>query len=102
MVVMKIMIIRHGDPDYETDSLTEKGIREAEALHDFLKDKKYDAAYCSPLGRAQQTARIALGKDAKITTLDWLREFDAKIHIPNTVINDVWRIVSYSSLSVMD
>ena len=29
---MKIMIIRHGDPDYSIDSLTEKGWREAEML----------------------------------------------------------------------
>ena len=29
---MKIMIIRHGDPDYSIDSLTEKGWREAELL----------------------------------------------------------------------
>ena len=27
---MKILIIRHGDPDYAADSLTEKGWREAE------------------------------------------------------------------------
>ncbi|MCI5729625.1 MAG: histidine phosphatase family protein, partial [Clostridia bacterium] len=25
---MKLIIIRHGDPDYEKDSLTEKGWRE--------------------------------------------------------------------------
>ena len=29
---MKIVIIRHGDPDYEKDSLTEKGWREAKLL----------------------------------------------------------------------
>ena len=29
---MRIMIIRHGDPDYSIDSLTEKGLREAELL----------------------------------------------------------------------
>lgn len=29
---MNIYIIRHGDPDYEKDSLTEKGWREAELL----------------------------------------------------------------------
>ncbi len=26
---MKLIFIRHGDPDYEHDTLTEKGIREA-------------------------------------------------------------------------
>jgi probable phosphoglycerate mutase len=29
---MRILIIRHGDPYYPTDSLTEKGQREAELL----------------------------------------------------------------------
>ena len=29
---MKLIIIRHGDPDYSIDSLTEKGWREAELL----------------------------------------------------------------------
>ena len=29
---MKRIIVRHGDPDYEKDSLTEKGFREAEAI----------------------------------------------------------------------
>ena len=29
---MRIIFIRHGDPDYEKDSLTEKGWREAALL----------------------------------------------------------------------
>ena len=29
---MKLLLIRHGDPDYTHDSLTEKGQREAELL----------------------------------------------------------------------
>ncbi len=28
---MKLLIVRHGDPDYSIDSLTPKGWREAEA-----------------------------------------------------------------------
>ena len=31
---MKLIIIRHGDPDYEHDSLTQKGVREAQLLSD--------------------------------------------------------------------
>ena len=31
---MKLLIIRHGEPDYSIDSLTEKGWREAELLAD--------------------------------------------------------------------
>ena len=29
---MKLLIVRHGDPDYTIDSLTEKGWREARYL----------------------------------------------------------------------
>ena len=32
---MKLIIIRHGDPDYSIDSLTEKGWREAELRRNF-------------------------------------------------------------------
>ena len=31
---MRILFIRHGEPDYEHDSLTERGVREAEALRE--------------------------------------------------------------------
>mgnify|MGYP000433862946 FL=1 len=33
---MKLLIVRHGDPDYSIDSLTEKGWREAELLSEKL------------------------------------------------------------------
>ena len=29
---MKLLIVRHGDPDYDIDSLTEKGWKEVEYL----------------------------------------------------------------------
>lgn len=34
---MRILIIRHGDPDYEKDSLTQKGWHEAELLADKME-----------------------------------------------------------------
>lgn len=82
---MRILIIRHGDPDYSIDSLTEKGWREAEYLADKLEKERLDAIYCSPLGRARDTAGCTLkrtGKTAK--TLGWLREFHAPIFDKNT------------------
>ena len=82
---MKILIVRHGDPYYPTDSLTEKGFREAELLKDRLVKEKISAFYCSPLGRAQRTAEPtlkALGAEAE--TLRWLREFDSQIISPFT------------------
>lgn len=77
---MKILIIRHGDPDYENDSLTEKGFREAELLKERLKKLDITAFYCSPLGRACATAKPTLeayGKNAEIC--DWLREFNGYV-----------------------
>ena len=82
---MRILIIRHGDPDYSIDSLTEKGWREAEYLAEKLSSERLDAIYCSPLGRARNTAGCTLkrtGKTAK--TLGWLREFHAPIFDKNT------------------
>ncbi len=81
---MKLLFIRHGDPDYERDSLTEKGFREAELLAERLSKLDIAAFYVSPLGRAQDTARPALermGRQAE--TLDWLREFHAPILRPD-------------------
>lgn len=88
---MKLLIIRHGDPDYANDTLTEVGHKEADLLAKFLNDKKIDKIYVSPLGRAQKTAEYtckAKGMDA--TTLDWLREFPAKVKKPNPDDSVAW------------
>ena len=49
---MRILFIRHGDPDYENDTLTEKGRREAALLAQMAPSMKIDDCYMSPLGRA--------------------------------------------------
>ncbi|MEE0968837.1 MAG: histidine phosphatase family protein [Clostridia bacterium] len=73
---MRILIIRHGDPDYSIDSLTEKGWREAEILSHRLEKMKIDDFYCSPLGRAQDTAKPTLRKIGKTAViLPWLEEW---------------------------
>lgn len=82
---MKLLIIRHGDPDYSIDSLTEKGFREAKLLSERLSKIHIDDFYCSPLGRAQRTSEPTLalfGKTAE--TLDWLEEFRGRITSPFT------------------
>ena len=53
---MRIFIIRHGDPYYPTDSLTDKGRREAELLGRRLAGEHITHAYVSPLGRAKLPA----------------------------------------------
>lgn len=73
---MKLIIVRHGDPDYENDTLTEKGYREAKLLADRLEKLDVRHFYSSPLGRARETARITLERlGREVTICDWLREF---------------------------
>ncbi len=80
---MKLLIIRHAEPDYEHDSLTPRGVIEAEALRDYLKDKRIDKVYSSPYGRAFLTAKISLeGKSLDIKVLDFLHEFNNYVDQP--------------------
>ncbi len=69
------LIIRHGEPYYPTDSLTEKGEREAALLGERLLKEHVTHAYVSPLGRAKKTAAPFLHKSGmEATELPWLRE----------------------------
>lgn len=82
---MRIILIRHGDPDYVNDSLTEKGIREAKLLSDRAVNWAVAKFYCSPLGRAQKTASYTLerlGREA--VTYGWMKEFAYYIEDPTT------------------
>lgn len=47
---MKLIIIRHGDPDYSIDSLTEKGWKEAEYLADRIAKLDVKQFYVSRAG----------------------------------------------------
>ena len=81
---MRLLIIRHGDPDYEKDSLTKKGWREAELLSERIAKEKVDAFYVSPLGRAKDTASLTLKKmNRTAVECPWLREFAPLIHRPD-------------------
>ena len=57
---MKLLFIRHGDPDYTIDSLTEKGWKEAEFLSEKIAALDVRDFYVSPLGRAKDTASCTL------------------------------------------
>lgn len=81
---MRLLIIRHGDPDYTVDSLTEKGWREAELLSERVAKLEVKAFYVSPLGRAKDTASLTLKKMGRTAAeCDWLREFPAQIYRPD-------------------
>jgi len=93
---MRILFIRHGDPDYELDSLTPKGFTEVKLLADKLQNEKIDYYYVSPLGRAKDTARFTLDKkEATAVEKDWLREFHAPIWRPD--VSDR-RMIAWDSL----
>ncbi|MCR4879858.1 MAG: histidine phosphatase family protein [Bacilli bacterium] len=77
---MKIVIIRHAEPDYENDTLTTKGFREASILGEYYKNTKKDVIYSSPLPRAKYTAE-ALANGQEIIIKDYLEEFWHPIHI---------------------
>ncbi len=83
---MRLIFIRHGDPNYKKDGLTEKGIREALLLSDRTAEwKDITAVYCSPYGRAQQTASYSLKRmNKEAVILPWLHEFDYCINDPVT------------------
>ena len=83
-IFMKLLIVRHGDPDYSIDSLTETGWIEARLLADRLSKLDVKAFYCSPLGRAKDTAKPTLerlGREAEI--FPWLREFPPHVKKPD-------------------
>ncbi len=91
-MIMRIIFIRHAEPDYSIDSLTSRGVDEAYALNKrILKwDKDYDY-YCSPQGRAILTCEIGLtdtDKEAEIMT--WLKEFDVPVKDCNGTSRIPW------------
>lgn len=82
---LKLLIIRHGDPDYSIDSLTEKGWREAEYLAERLEPIRGAHCYVSPLGRAKATASCTLKRvDWQVEECPWLREFLVPVWRPDS------------------
>jgi probable phosphoglycerate mutase len=79
---MKLYLIRHGDPDYENDTLTERGHQEAMALATYLQREGIDQIVSSPLGRARDTAQYtanAIGVEMSIEP--WM----AELSLPSTL-----------------
>lgn len=84
---MKLLLIRHGEPDYTIDSLTEKGWKEAELLSEKLCNMKIDEFVVSPLGRAKDTAKATLKKlNREAKEYPWLQEFPCRIDRPDNQI----------------
>ncbi len=83
---MRLLLVRHAEPDYSVDSLTPGGWIEAELLSRRLRRlKRVEGWFCSPLGRARDTAAPtmeAVGAEPEI--LDWLQEFRGRCPDPET------------------
>lgn len=100
---MKLLLIRHGDPDYTIDSLTEKGHRETVLLAERIAPMDISAYYVSPLGRARKTAEYTLNKAGKTAdVLDWAREFDVLIDDGSGGKRIAWDMLPESWTAVTD
>ncbi len=72
---MRLYIIRHAEPDYEHNTITKKGHREAKALGNHLKKEGLTRIYSSPLGRALHTAEYTSKTTGlKIKVEPWTHE----------------------------
>ena len=72
---MRIIFIRHGEPDYEHDCLTDRGRLQAAAAAQRLREERSEELFSSPLGRAAETAAFtAEALNLPVRTLDWMRE----------------------------
>jgi broad specificity phosphatase PhoE len=82
---MKLLFIRHGDPDYAKDSLTAKGRKEAELLAERISQWHVTDFFVSPLGRAQDTAQVTLDRMHRTAEVcPWLKEFYYQVRDPET------------------
>ena len=72
---MRIIFVRHGEPNYEKDCLTETGRRQAEAAAGRLMREGITTVYSSPMGRARETAAFTAERlGLPIRTLDFMHE----------------------------
>ena len=72
---MRLIFVRHGEPDYANDCLTENGRRQAECTAKRLEAEKLAAIYASPMGRAVETASYtARNHGLEVQKLDFMHE----------------------------
>ena len=66
---MLLYIIRHGDPDYSTDTLTERGWQQAEAVGKRIAAAKIDRIFTSPW--AERGRRPSRPADCWVWSRQW-------------------------------
>lgn len=91
---MILYLIRHANPDYEHDTITEYGEQQAEKLAEWLQDIKVDELYHSSMGRACKTASYLAEKwNIKPISIDWAREVRwNQNHIGNVDNHSPWGV----------
>ncbi len=81
---MRLYVIRHADPDYVNKTITEAGHLEAQALAARLSTEGITRIYCSPMGRARDTAKYTADKlGLPVGIEDWTQEL-ADLYVPGT------------------
>ncbi len=72
---MRIIFVRHGEPNYALDCLTDEGKIQAAAAAERLSGEDISEIYASPCGRAAETASYTARRlELPITTLEYMRE----------------------------
>lgn len=72
---MRLIFVRHGEPDYANDCLTANGRVQAECTSKRLAGEKIKAVYASPMGRAVETASYtAKVHGLEVQKLDFMHE----------------------------
>lgn len=81
---MKILLIRHAEPDYEHNTLTPQGFKEAEALGEAYRDLAFDEVYTSPMNRAKLTAEAVMKyhSERSPVVVESFAELDTLIRVP--------------------
>ncbi len=74
---MRLIFVRHGEPNYAKDCLTDNGKEQAACTAKRLKDEDIKAVYASPMGRAVETASYTANEHGlAVKTLDFMHEID--------------------------
>ena len=74
---MRLIFVRHGEPDYDNDCLTPNGIEQAKKTAERLHNENIRAVYSSPMGRALKTASFtAQDHGLEVQPLEFMHEID--------------------------
>lgn len=87
---MRLYIIRHADPDYENDTITKAGHKEAQALAKRMAAEGLDKIYCSPLGRAKDTMKYTADLlKMEYNIEEWTREMWPELVLTGSPWGDI-------------